>query len=124
MNGQMTIFDLLYPKRINPIREVAKRSRPYWKESKQKLIDLCDTDPDISIWSKAVKDEYCPYGCAGHYGGDDKPNTLIGWDMGSSKIKTIFNDNENQRQERWYSWADFSREIADMIWSGEYEEEN
>ena len=120
MTGQMTIYDLLYPERINPIREVAKRSRPYWTTSRLELIDLCNTDPDIKTFAAAVKHEYSPYGFAGHFGGSGEPNTIEGWDMLTNIVKIYFYDAEGKRTERAYSWEDFAREIADLIWSGEY----
>lgn len=121
---QMTLYDLLYPTRINPIVEVAKNAGPYWTTSRQKLIDLCNTDPDIKLFAKAVKEEYCPHGFAGHYGGDHSPNTMQGYEMRIDKITTWFYDPEGERQERIYSWEDFAREIADLIWSGQYEEDH
>ena len=121
---QMTLYDLLYPARINPIVEVAKSAAPYWTTSRQKLIDLCNTDPDIKLFAKAVKEEYCPHGFAGYYGGDHSPNSMQGYEMRIDKITTWFYDSEGERQERIYSWEDFAREIADLIWSGQYEEDH
>ena len=124
MDGQMRLFDWLYPDQLNPLREVAKNAGPYWTTSRQKLIDLCNTDPDIDIFAKAVKEEYCPYGLSGHYGGDGKPNTMEGWDMTSGKIMTYFWDAEGLRKERRYSWKDFAIEISDLIWANEYGRES
>lgn len=124
MNGQMTIFDILYPKRFNPIEEVAKQSGPYWTTSRRKLIDLCNTDPDIKLFSKAVRHEYCPHGFAGHRGFGNGPNSLYGWDMTAKHIKTYYYDAEEKERERIYSWDDFAREIADLIWCDEYKEDD
>lgn len=118
--SQMTIFDIIYPEKLNPIREVAKRSGAYWKSSREKLIEYCNKDPDIRDWAKAVRHEYCPYDCSGHYGGDGTPNTLQSWDMRPDLIKVIYYDETGQTQTRMYSWEDFAREIADLIWSHEY----
>lgn len=124
MNGQMSIFDLLYPDRIDPIVEVAKRAVPNWTTSKQKLIELCNEDPDIRDFAKAVKKEYCPHGVYGHYGGDPhNRNSLQGWDMRNDLIRTWFYDTKGKLQEQVYTWEDFAREIADMIWSGQYTDE-
>ncbi len=49
MNEQMTIFDILCPDRINPVREVAKKAGPYWTTSRQKLIKFCQTDVHMTI---------------------------------------------------------------------------
>ena len=121
MSGQMSIFDILYPERINPISEVAKHSGPMWVTSRQALIELCNTDPDIKTFAQAVRHHYCPYGAVGHWGGDGKPNTMRGCDMRTDSIKTEYYDAEGKYQERMYSWEDFAREIMDLIWSGEYE---
>lgn len=120
MQGQMSIYDLLYPDRINPIAEVAKKASPNWTTSSRKLIDLCNTDPDIKLFAKAVKNEYCPNVFAGHYGGDPSPNNLQGWEMRNNIIIAWYYDTEGKRQERKYSWEDFAREIANLIWSGQY----
>lgn len=121
MTGQMTIFDFLYPERINPIREVAKHSRPMWTHSEGKLIAFANTDPDIKTFAKAVKHHYYPYGFRGFYGGDGKPNTMKSWEMRNTNIKTVHYDSEGKEQERIYSWKDFAREIWDLIMSGEFE---
>lgn len=117
---QMTIFDILYPERINPVCEVAKMSRPYWTTSRQKLINLCNRDPDIKTFAAAVKHEYSPYGFAGHYGGNDKPNTMIGYTMRTNLIEMEYVDATGKKIRAVCSWEDFAREVADMIWSGEY----
>lgn len=120
MDGQMTIFDWLYPRQLNPIREVAERESPYWTTSKQKLIDLCNTDPSITLFSKEVRHEYCPYGLCGHYCDNENPNEIIGWDMMTDKITVYYRDAEGQKRKRQYTWQDFARAVADLIWSGEY----
>lgn len=125
MNGaQITIFDLIYPDKINPIREVAKQASPYWTTSKKKIIDLCDDDPDIKAFAKAVRHEYCPYGCAGHYSRNNVPNRMQNYDMRADLINVCYTDEQGNYQKRSYSWEDFAREIADLIWSGQYEEDH
>lgn len=121
MTGQMSIFDILYPDRINPIREMAEHSGPMWTHSRKKLIALAHTDPDIKTFAKAVKHHYCPYGFGGHYGGNGKPNTMKSWEMRNNNIQTVYYDSEGKEQERIYSWEDFAREIWDLIMSGKYE---
>ena len=123
MGEQITIFDVLYHDRLDPIKEVAKQAGPYWITSRQKLIDLCNTDPGIDLFAKAVRHEYCPYGLSGRLGGSGEPNTMEGWDMTPRNIKTSFWDAAGERKERIYSWRDFAREVADLIWSGEYMQE-
>lgn len=120
MQGQMDLFDWLYPDRINPIREVAKIAGPYWTTSRKKLIDLYNTDPDIGVLAAAVREEYCPYEAAGHYGlGGDK-NSLQSYDMRRGWIHVRWKDETGKRQIKMFRWEDFAREIADMIMSGEY----
>ena len=118
MDGQMSIFDFI--EHFDPLRAVAENASPYWTSSRQKLIDLCNTDPDINTWAKAVKHEYCPYGCAGHYRDDGKPNTLRSYDMRTNLITVCYYDSRGNKQKRCFSWADFAREIADMIWCDNY----
>lgn len=122
MSGQMNIFELLYPDRINPIAEVAKIAQPYWKDSREKIKRFQDSD--IKILAKVVRHQYCPYGASGHYGCGGDPNTLSGYDMRSDVIYVEWLNEEKERNRRAYSWEDFAREIADLIWSGNYEEEN
>lgn len=122
MQGQITIFDWLEPDRIDPIREVAKHAGPYWTDSRKKLIAQFREGMDVKTFARAVKQEYSPYGCNGHYGGNDEPNTMLGWDLQTSRIKTIYIDSMGERQERAYSWEDFARVVGEMIQSGEYRE--
>ena len=124
MEGQMTIFDLLYPDRIDPIREVAKYSKPMGMRSRQLLIDIYNKGVDVKLFAKAVRHEYCPYGAYGHASPTKEPNTMSGFDMRSSIIRVEYNDEKAQRQERWYSWEDFARAIGDMISRGEYRRES
>ena len=39
MPEQMTIFDMLYPEKINPVRELIRTVEPYWVYSKRILIE-------------------------------------------------------------------------------------
>lgn len=123
MTGQMSIYDLLCPDRINPLRECAKMASPQWVQSRGDLIRLANEDPDIERWAKAVRHEYCPYGLNGHYNMSKKPNTLTAYDMRSDDITITYNDSEGNKHEITRSWQDFAREITDLIWSGEYREE-
>ena len=41
MPEQMTIFDMLYPEKINPVRELIRTTDPYWAYSKRTLIEEC-----------------------------------------------------------------------------------
>ena len=117
-------LDLFYQlaKEFDPLREVATRATPYWTTSKRELVELCDTNPDASIWTKAVKDEYCPNGFAGYYGGDGEPNSLESWEMKPRAIKIEYFDKRGIKQAMIASWPDFAREITDLIWRGEYGE--
>lgn len=123
MDGQMSIYDLLYPDRINPLRECAKRASPQWVQSRGDLIRLAKEDSDVERWTRHVRHEYCPYGLNGHYDANTKPNTLTKWDMRTEDITIAYNDPEGNRREIIRSWQDFAREIMDLIWSGEYREE-
>ena len=123
LKGQTDLFDLIYQNAqqpINPIREVAKAAGVYWTTSKDMLINLCDTDPDIELWTKAVKGEYSPYGFSGGYGRSRGPNTVESWEMGGKNIEVLYLDLDGKWMLKKYSWAAFAREIADLIWSGEY----
>ncbi len=118
---QLDLFDQLAEvKEFDPLREVATRANPYWTTSKRELVELCDTDPEISIWTKAVKDEYCPYGYAGYFGGDGEASSLESWEMKPRAIKIVYFDKHGIKQTMIASWPDFAREIADLIWREEY----
>lgn len=119
---QMTIFDMLYPGQINPLYEVAKRAGPMWTTSRKTLIDLAETDPDIDVWTKAVRHEYCPYGAAGHYSKSGERNEIGAYEMRTNDITIEYVDLEGHECKIIRSWQDFAREIMDMIWSGEYKE--
>ena len=122
MIQQLNLFDQI-EKRFDPLRETATRARPYWTTSAKTLVDLCSEDPDIERWTKAVKNEYCPYGFAGHLGADNGPGTLIGWELRTKNVMITFLDKYGTTQTMTATWQDFAREIADLIWSGEFKEE-
>lgn len=123
MTGQLSIFDWLYPERINPLRELAKKAGPYWTDSKKRLIDLANTDPDIGTLTAAVRHEYCPHGAAGCYGLGKEENSLQSYDMRTGWIHVRWKDESGKGQMQMFKWEDFAREIADLIWSGEYKAE-
>lgn len=123
MTGQMSIYDLLYPDRINPLRECARLASPQWVQSRGDLIRLAKEDPDIERWTRHVRHEYCPYGLNGHYNMCNKPNALTSWDMRTEDITITYNDPDGNNHEIIRSWQDFAREVMDLIWSGEYREE-
>ena len=115
MNGQMSIFDFI-PRTDDPIRNAIKRMRPYWTSSRQTIMDAYRTGKDFA---KAVKNEYCPYGFSGHYGGDFGKNgvfTLTGWEMRNSKIVFEY----DPRRIEVMTWADFAEHIADLIRTNEF----
>lgn len=125
MDEQMTIFDVLYPDKINPLRELIRSIEPYWVYSKRRLIEMYNEDPDLRDargFAKAARQQYCTYGVRGHYQFDKEPNTLQSWDMKKDTINISYNDSQGQKHERIYSWEDFARELADMIRTGEYKE--
>ena len=123
MNGQLTIFDMIYPNRIDPLHEVIKRARPYWTTSRDDIKkyhdDLTLGKIDMKGFATSVKYEYCPYGFAGAYGMNGEPNTLIGYDMITRDIRAEYKDEHGERQTRIYSWEDFARELDYMIRMGE-----
>lgn len=121
MIQQLNLFDQT-EKRFDPLRETATRARPYWTTSAKTLVDLCGEDPDIERWTKAVKNEYCPNGFAGHLGAGNGPGTLIGWELRTKNVMIKYFDKYGTAQTMVATWQDFAREIADLIWSGEFQE--
>ena len=127
MPEQMTIFDMLYPEKINPIRELIRATDPYWTYSKRFLIEKCYEGLDERSpreFARSAQLHYCTYGIRGHYEEDQKPNTIQSWDMKEFTIKIVYNDAANTRHEMIISWEDFARELADMIRSGEYKDDS
>lgn len=124
MKGQLSIFDMLYPDAINPLQEVARHASPMWTTSRKELIDLAGTEPDIKVWTEAVRHEYCPYGLAGHYSHSGERNKLTGYEMRTNEITVEYVDCEGHECKIIRSWKDFAREIMDLIWRGEYKEKD
>lgn len=122
MIQQLNLFDQIDAK-FDPLHEMATRARLYWTTSAKTLVDLCNEDPDIERWTKAVKNEYCPYGYVGHFGADNGPGTLIGWELRTKNVTIKYIDKYGTVQNMVATWKDFAREIADLIWSGEFQEE-
>lgn len=117
---QLTIFDLLHPGRIDPLREVAKHAGVYWTTSKGRLRSLYRERPTRETWREAVREEYSPYGYAGHYGDGDGPNSVHEWTFTSKGVKIGYTDEEGNRQEEKKSWADFAEKVAQLIEEGIY----
>ena len=119
MIGQMTIFDVLNPHQLNPLREVARKATPYWKTSRNKIIKADKSD--IYAFSNVVKNEYCPYEGAGSCGRSIKQmNELDGWDFKRGRIIVVYYDETGKRQTGKYLWVNLAREIAELIARGEY----
>ena len=120
---QLHLFDFLYPEILNPLREVAKRARPYWVSSRSDLIKLRRQSPNMIDWTMAVKHEYCPYGGAGHYGSGAGANTLEGWVMSYHGVKVMWIDENGRHDQRTYAWSHFANQVKHLIDAGEYEED-
>lgn len=119
---QMTIYDFLYPEKLDPIRELAMTAGAHWTDSKDRLIASAMLDDgDIKAFARFVRNQYCPYGCAGHYGGSGKPNTIHSWDMRTDRIEISWYDAGGELNTQWYSWEDFAREIYFIIMSDDLE---
>lgn len=112
---QMTIFDFL-PRPDDPIRNAIKQMHPYWTSSRQTIIDAYR---EGKRFVETVKHEYCPYGLAGHYGGNHGKKgvfTLIGWDLTTTKIIFKFDPYRVETM----TWREFADYIADLIRTGEF----
>ena len=123
MGLQMTIYDVLCPEKINPIRALAETVSPHYTQSRIWILSAYKKDQGMAAFSDAVRQQYCPWEFAGHYGHADKGrNELDAWEMRLDVIKVWYFDEEGKKQERWYTWQDFADEIANMIINGEYGE--
>lgn len=115
MTEQMTIFDFL-PRPDDPIRNAIKHMQPYWTSSRQTIIEAYGSGKNFV---KTVKHEYCPYGYAGHYGGDFGKKgvfTLTGWELTATKIIFGFDPYRIETM----TWRTFADHIADLIRTGEF----
>ena len=123
MGLQMTIYDILCPEKINPIRALAETVNPHYTQSKTWILSAYRKNPGMESFSRAVRKQYCPWGYAGHFGhAAEGTNELDGWEMRNDVIKVWYFDEEGKKQERWYTWQDFADEIQNMIINGEYKE--
>jgi len=113
MIGQMTIWDLMPVKKVDPLREVALMASPYWTTSWDDLAATLMTEPNSAEWTKAVKKEFCPYGFAGHYGADG-PVPEYTMRNGYIELATTL-DGERRR----YKWTDFAERVRELIQEGE-----
>lgn len=119
MLGQMTIFDFLSDP-DDPIRNAIKHMRPYWTSSKEAIVKAYK---DNKAFLKTVKNEYCPYGYCGHFGGDFGKKgvfTLTGWEIRNGRIKFIYDPYRIEGM----TWTEFANCIADLIRTGEFLEVN
>lgn len=115
IEGQMNIFDFIQ-RPDDPIRNAIKHMSPYWTSSRKDIVNAYYSGKGFV---EAVKHEYCPYGFAGHYGGDFGKRgvfTLIGWTLKPNKI--VF-EYDPYRVES-ITWKEFADHIADLIRKGEF----
>ena len=119
MDVQMSMFDVI-TEDIDPLKEVAKCAGVYWTTSRKRLIEIQSGNVSAEEWTKAVKEEYCPYEYAGALGRENGPNTLDGWEMKTGKIKTWHVDNNGDYVENIYKWREFAEAVACLIANGEY----
>lgn len=119
MQGQMTIFEYLYPEQFDPLKEVA-RMATCAPIDRAKLIKLADEDPTIQEWAKAVRKAYCPYGFHGRYGMLSDANRVSQYEFRYDHLQIGWVDSMGEPRIKKYRWHDFAREIMDLIWCGEY----
>lgn len=113
MIGQMTIWDLMPVKKVDPLLEVALMASPYWTTSWEDLTEMLAEEPTITEWTKAVKKEFCPYGYAGHYGAAG-PVPEYTMKNGYIELATTL-DGERRR----YKWSEFAERVRELIQEGE-----
>lgn len=119
MEYQMTIFDFLTDEQ-DAITNAVKHMTPYWVDSRKRIIEHYSKTGKLPVG--VVKDEYCPNGFAGHYGGDFGKKgvfTLVGWDMKPTKI--IFEYDPYMVEQM--TWAELADIICQLIRRGEYNKE-
>ncbi len=119
MDVQMSMFDVI-TEDIDPLEEVAKRAGVYWATSRKRLTELQSGNVSAEEWTKAVKEEYCPYEMAGAWGHGNGPNTLDGWEMKTGGIKTWHIGNNGDYVKNVYKWREFAEAVARLIAKGEY----
>ena len=106
--GQLSLFA---EPELTAAQYVAVTASPYWKTSWEKIRAV--QDEDIDVITQTVKDEFCPYEYAGHYGSDGR---YIGYTMKRRRIEVLFPNSEVREK---VTWEDFAREVIDLIWRGE-----
>ena len=115
MPGQLSLFHK--EPEISAARYVAFNSSPYWTTSWDAIKAV--QDEDIKTITRVVKNEFCPYGYAGHYGSEGR---YVGYDMKPRRIRVYLapaSDDDYSGGEEKVTWEDFAREVIDLIWSGE-----
>lgn len=95
----------------SPARFVAEIAHPYWTTSAERIIEAVRSGKNAQ---KVIKEEYCPYGYAGHYGFHEEYD---GYTMKPGKIWII---KDGKFEAFSITWADFANEIIDMVKNGEY----
>lgn len=106
----------LFEDQRSPARFVAETATAYWKNSKAKIVNAIMAGLSLDDITKLVRKEYSPYGFSGYYGsGED----YDGYDLTESRI-WIHTKNEMRKYE--ISWKAFTKEIVEMVKTGEYKE--
>lgn len=102
---QLSMFDT-----FDPLKEVIKRARPYWKESENRIKDAYNTSKYVAV----VKREYCPYGCSGAFGfNQDETNALCGYELRTEYVEATWYDDRGEKQKKRYTWKEFAEGLKD-----------
>lgn len=115
MEQQMSFFEITD---FDPVRGVAIMSHPYWTTSRETIIKAIGEN--ISEFTKIVKEEYSPYGFAGHSAIPDECPAVEAYEMKTAGIDITYLDAEGYRQVTKCKWRDFARAIAELIAEGKY----
>lgn len=115
MEHQLSFFEITD---FDPVRGVAIMSTPYWTTSRETIIKA--VGENISKFTKTVKEEYSPYGFAGHFGTADECPAVEEYEMKAAGINITYLDAEGYRQVTKCKWRDFARAIAELIAEGKY----
>ena len=118
IDGQLNLFDYLYPQRFDPLKALVKRGSVYWTHSRQTIIDSFDAD--MATFTGIVKHQYCPYGYAGGYIHDGIPGKIDEFTFKNDKILIEWTDETGKYCKGKFTYLEFAKAVKEAILDGTY----
>lgn len=113
---QISLFEA--PTQYDPLAELVTVAGAYWTTSRKRIREAIRQNTDTETLAEIVRDEYCPYGFAGHYGAERQLPGLCEWEFWAQRITYKYLDADGNQQSGKCNWKQFADAIRRHIWNG------